>query len=574
MSKSSGKIFLFIAGFGAGITTLIFLVVFIIIIAANSSQLIVRPDSYLVIDFEGDIKERPVSDIPDFLAGNNRVMELSKILESIKKAAVDQNIQGLLINGDLTGYSRTHIEEIGIAIENFKFNNKEVIAWFSRGNNSNYLLSSYADRIYMPQTASASLSIKGYAMTIPYIGEAFDNIGLDFNVIHSGDFKGTGENYVRSDMSDNLRSSYKNFLDSYLSIYIDTVSANRNIESSTIYNLLQENALIMADANNAIEYNLIDATADYYSLMNVLEGENWKHPVSIYNYSKTLSKTNKQTKIAVLYIDGTIIDDYSGSSPFNEDYAGAKSIINDIIKIKADDSIKAVVVRINSPGGSALASEMVHSALNELKKDKPVYTSFGTISASGGYYIGCVGDGVFTNRSTLTGSIGVVSILANYSELSTKLGINFETIKKYSMDDIFSPSRPPSSEEIALLRHSMDRIYDEFKFRVTSNRDISEAGINELAEGRIWTGEQAVSNRLADLIGGLYDTIRYASIQNGIEEYAIVSYPTPPGLWDSVFSGTSMRSNSNIFSDILNKLDFYLNNSNTPLFYEVGRVIE
>ncbi len=576
MSKNVSRLVYFIFGFAAAVFFLILTGIILIIIVTAGSKVVVLPNSYLEINFRGELKEKPQPDLPSFLNNGRESLELFKIIGSIQKAKTDPNIKGILINGDLISYSMAHIEEIGAALTDFR-EHKEVVSWISNGNNSNYALSLYADEISMPETESASLFLKGYSLTIPYLKGSFDKLGIEFTVLHEGSYKGSGENYVLNNMSDELKSSYSIFLDDYFNSYLSKISDKRELDKQSLYNLFNDSKLVYISPIQSYGLGLIDSTNDLYSLRKKINKRGWSNRISVSQYAKSINNQIRNVKVAVLYIDGTIINDYSGTSSFsNEDFVGALSIVNDIEKIRKDKSIRAVVLRINSPGGSALASELIYTAIEDLKKEKPVYSSFGPYAASGGYYIGCVGDKIFTDASTLTGSIGVVSIMANHEELNNKLGVSFETIKKFSMDDIFNSSRKPTDSELIVLKRSMSNIYSEFSSRVLKNRIIDREKFSQIAEGRVWTGNQAIDLNLADFKGGMIDTIEYAVKENGIGEYSIEHYPKAPGLFESLSSGVgraSLKLPAKL-SKLLDRINFYSEHINTPILYETSIIEE
>ncbi len=570
MNKSRSCLFIFI-GFCIGIVATVVLLVFLILFIINitSTPGIARNNSWLVLNFSGSITEKPISKVPTFLGGNFRQMELIDYLLAIDNAGYDEKISGIIIDGDVNFHSRVHMEEIGSSLERFKKSGKKVIAWLSNGDNSNYYLCTYADEIYMPDTESASLSINGYAYSIPYYKNLFDKVGLDFNVIHIGSYKGTGENYVQNEMSDELRESYNTLLGGIYKEFINHISKKRKIDLKKLELLLSSGKTIMMTPDEAKGYGFIDDKKSYSELMQYLNKYNSK-PISIFEYAYSInSPALSYNKIAIVYAEGIISNYYSGTSRFYGDIIGEKTFINDLKEIKDNKSIKAVIIRVNSPGGSALASELILQAINGLKKEKPVYFSFGPIAASGGYYISCDADRIFVNPSTITGSIGVVSILMNYEKLSEKIGINMEIIKKHQYDDFLNPNRKPTGKEIQMLRNSMGKIYKEFTGHVISGRNIDKNKISKIADGRVWTGNQAISNNLADEIGGLFDVIEYAQKKNNLKNCTIVSYPVPPSFVEKLSEYNQISIEEKLlkqanFKELLSLYLFYSENGIKP----------
>ena len=539
MKKNIFKtLFLLLAGIILGIVLIVSLLIFA---AAKFSHepIVVKNNSWLVLDFSGLISEKPVSNMPAIFSSSIKKIQLIDYLNAIEHAATDDKIDGIVINGDLTFYSRVHNEELLKSIDKFKGSGKEVIAWLSTGTNSNYFLCLAADKIFMPETDSANLTLTGYTTTIPYLKDGFDKLGIEFDVIHIGNYKGSGENYVRSDISKEQKDANYSLLESLYINKISQISKRRNIDLNTLDKIIRDGKTILMTPKEAKDIGLIDGTKNYKGLLDSLKKSNKFNNISISDYSEAiniLDKKNKSNKIAIIYIEGVITNYFTNESDYYGDSSGAKSLEKIIASIKEDKEIKSVIVRVNSPGGSALASELIYQSINDLKRSKSVYVSFGTIAASGGYYISLNADRIFTSPSTITGSIGVVSIMMNINEESfiKKYGINFETIKKNKYDDFLSPTRKPYQEELMILEKSMRQTYNEFTDHVIEDRKIDKNKISNIAEGRVWSGQQAIDNKLADDIGGLMDTIEYVKKIQNLEDIQIISYPKPVNFIDKL----------------------------------------
>jgi len=476
------------------------------------------------------------------------------------------------MNGDLTSYSKVYIEEISKELEKFKESGKEIIAWFSDGNNKTYEFCLSANKIYMPDADSANLTLKGYYQSIPYLKNALDNLGLDFNVVHIGNFKGTGENFIKDKISDQLKSSYLSLLNDLYKKTLNNISKKREININMLKELYTNGKTIFMSSKEALNYKFIDGLKNYDEIYDEIEKYKDINRISLASYISSL-KTQKiaKDKIAIIYAEGTINNFYTSDEYFGEVIIGAKTMIRDIRKIKNDKSIKAVILRVNSPGGSALASELILQELIKLKNEKPLYVSFGPMAASGGYYISCAGEKIFTSSSTLTGSIGVVSIFLNHKKLTDKLGINYETIKLNKYDDYLSMSREPTQEEIEILRNSMVKIYNEFTEHVMTERKINKMNISKISEGRIWTGSQAIENKLSDEIGGLRDVIEYAIKTNKITNFFIDSYPKAPTFFEKLGQLDQVKSNFNIMKltidkQVLKLFNYYSQNGSKPAY--------
>jgi len=420
----------------------------------------------------------------------------------------------------------------------------------------------------MPNTNSASLTIQGYSLTQPYLKGLFDKIGLEFQVIHIGNYKGAGENLNKNSMSNEFKESYTTLFDNIYQQQIDLISKKRKIDQKKLVNLVSSGDSIMMNPNKAKELGFIDGFNNFEEL--VKDKLSIKNLVSIYNYSSFLQKKVSENKIAVVYVDGSISNEHNSDDSMMGDIVGAKSFCSDIEKIKNDKTVKAVVLRVNSPGGSALASELMLQSLLKLKSKKPLYVSMGPVAASGGYYISLSGTKIFASASTITGSIGVVSILPNYKNLSEKIGINFETLKKNKYDDIFNISRKTSDEEIIIMKRSMENIYKEFTGHVVSERKIPSEVIKNIAEGRVWTGSQALDLKLVDYVGDLSDTLKYVSKTHKIGEYNIESYPAHQGFFEKMFNQGQTKiellsyGESKHLNDLIKLYNLIINNCNQP----------
>lgn len=582
MSKFLKSFLLICLGGFIGVGGVLFILV-LAIVSFSSNPMQVQSDSWLVLDFGGELVERPLSEHSSLFGPNVTKMELLKYVKSIEMAAEDRKIKGILINGDLSRYNRVHVEEIAGAISRFKTTGKKVYAWFSEGSNVNYMLCSVADKIYMPNTKAASLTLKGYALTVPYLKSGLDKLGVNYSVIHIGDYKGAGENYVRDRMSFQFEESYRHVYDELHAEELKFIAERREIESSRLNTLIADGKAVFIEPDQALEYKLIDGKLSFRELKKELAQGAGFNSVSIFNYSRLLQgRSRSSDKIALVYVDGAITNYYSyDGDRFRRSMVGAKSFVRDIERIGANPSIKAVVIRVNSPGGSALASELMLQALYDLRKSKPVYVSMGPVAASGGYYVSMGGQKIFASPFTITGSIGVVSMHMEYEELAGKLGVNFDTLKKYEYDDLFTSVRELTESEVDIIKRSMLGVYDEFTSHVITERGVDADDISLIAEGRIWSGGQAAGHNLIDTTGGLLDTIKYAVKENDIMGYSIVSYPRPYTFFEK-FKGMSgvklnvsmenvlkaeLLANRPELKAVADSYNFYKENGSRPAYY-------
>ncbi len=528
-----------------------------------------QKDSFLVINYDGNIIEKPYEN--SFFAPTQK-MRLKDITNAIDKARFDNKIKFILIDGDCAKYPMNYVYEIEQELQKIKKSGKKVYAWFSNSGGSAYALCTVAEKIAMPNTNAANLNIGGYSLTIPYSKNLFDKVGIAFHVIHQGDFKGSGENYARSTMSQQLEEQYRLVFDSIYNSKIEMIAKNRNIDETVLNSLIAENKTRFMIPDEALKNGLIDNKMSREEFIAEISAGKNLSPISLESYISLLSKdspVSSNEKIAVVYVDGQIISGESADNNYNgESFIGEKSFNDDIEKIKKDSNIHGVILRINSPGGSALASELMYQKLMELKQTKPIYVSMGSYAASGGYYISLPANKIFASPFTITGSVGVVSMFMDIEELSEKIGVNFSTIKKYSMDDMFSATRKPSDYELELIRYSSKMIYDEFTSHVAENRKIDLTQLSQFAEGRIWSGAQAVKNiNFADEIGSLNDAIEDMRKELKLNNIKIEEYPRPADVFEKLKSLINTAISKHSVLEQLGINDFYRANMNCPLLY-------
>ena len=515
---------------------------------------VIKKDSYLILSFPNGLRESP-SDQFNLLSMNfkdlsKKQLTFYEVIQSINQATDDKKIKGIILELDSWGISSVHTKELSIALEKFKLAEKKIYAYSNGMNKSSYLAAIYADEIIMPQSSSSSLILTGYSVSIPYYKDLGNNLGINVNVIHIGDFKGAGENFARNTMSKNFRSSITDLLDARLELFVEDVSKNRKIDKNTFTSLLLNGDLAFIDPKEAVKFNLIDKTQSYDEFLSE-KAIDKKQLVGINDYPPKDNYTFSDSKIAIVFAEGGIVMG-NGGSEYMEDSIYPEKFNKIFDKIEKDKDIKALVVRVNSPGGSALASELILQRIEKLKKKMPVVVSMGPVAASGGYYISTFADKIFLDKYSVTGSIGVVAIIPNFKDLVNKIGINYEKIEKGRFADLFDLTDSTSREEIDLFKKIMTKTYVEFKDRVSKGRNINLDDLEEIAQGKIWTGDQAVKNGLADEIGGLEKAIEEAAKIARIKSYNVEMFPKSKTFAEKLFE-TDIETSVNIFDGIESK---------------------
>ena len=435
---------------------------------------------------------------------NISYMDVLNSLEDIKN---NDNIKGVIINLDQTELSSVKIEEISKKFEEIKAKNKKVYAFGAYIDNRNFPLASVANEIIMVPSASASVSLTGYHYSDLYYKKLLTNLGVDMEVVRIGNFKSYGENYTSDKISQGLKDELTRILENRYNSFLDNVSKTRKIDKNALNNDILNGNDIDLTPFNARDKNLIDKL-EYYNDLLARLGLNADNIIDIYDYysdnGKRIENMNEDTNtIAVIYAEGPIVY-YEGSegtvfiSPDN-----MSDKLKELAKIK---NLKGVVLRVNSPGGSALASEMIYQMFSKL--EVPVYVSMSEVAASGGYYISMAGEKVFANKNTITGSIGVVSMIPKFYNAQNKYGVTSNSITKGKYADNYDPFIPLSNEARAKITQSMGETYKEFKSRVSANRKMPDATLENYAQGKIWLGDEAKGINLVDGIATLDETVK------------------------------------------------------------------
>ena len=446
------------------------------------------------------------------------------ILKNLEKAENDPRVEGLILKLDSVGLSRGQAEEFTAKIKEFKKSGKKIYAYAPSFTNQNYVIASAADKIIMPKTMGAMSEIKGYFMEVPYYKTLGDKIGVKMNVIHIGDYKSAGESYDRTEMSREHRENTERILNTVYENFVKTVSENRKIEKNVLNEKILDGRFVLADPETMLRNNLIDEM-DYYESFLVKNGITNK--ISLEEYISKLAvdpkpkkdKSEKEKdKIAVIYAEGTI-NYFEDSKKINEIITPEK-IQKELAIAEKSDDIKGVVIRVNSPGGSALASDIIYNSIKNLTK--PVYISMGGVAASGGYYISAAGDKIYADKETLTGSIGVITMIPNVSEFLKKAEINYSVISKGKYSDMGSLVRDLTEDEKDKIRASSLKVYEEFVDRVAEGRNMTREEVLKSAEGRVWLGEEAKKIGLVDEIGGIEKAVGDLALSLNLKDYKVV----------------------------------------------------
>ena len=450
---------------------------------------------------------------------------LNDILTRIEAAKTDDKIKGIYLDLSSIGAGFATLEEIRDALIDFKSSEKFIIAYSEYYSQSSYYLASVADKIYL--NPEGLVDFRGLANQSVFFKGTLEKLGIEAQVIKVGTYKSAVEPFILDKMSTANREQVTSFLGSIYSHFLDKISISRNISTDSLFNIA--NNLKVQNAKDAVTYGLVDATmykdeilSDLKSRLKIKEDEKIKS-VSIEKYNAKDASTSSSSKdrIAVVYAVGDII-----SGEGSDEQIGSERISRAIRTAREDKKVKAVVLRVNSPGGSALASDVIWREVILTKEVKPIMVSMGDLAASGGYYISTAADSIFAQPNTITGSIGVFGIVPNFQKFfNDKLGITFDVVKTGKFADLGSLDRPLTAEEEAIIQQSVNQIYYSFTQKVAEGRNKERSYIDSIGQGRVWTGAQALDLGLVDRLGGIEVAIASAAKQAGITDYKIVNYP-------------------------------------------------
>lgn len=538
--------------------------------------------SYVIFN-PSDITEDKVienSFLDIFTTNNKYNITFSDILYSLDDIKNNNSIKGIIINLDEIQLSSSQRDEFIEKFEEIKKSGKKIYAIGAYIDNSNYTLATIADEIITYPTASAGITLSGYHYSSLYYKNLLDKLGINVEVVRIGDYKSYGENYISNEMSSELREELTRIFDNRFNKFVENVAKKRNIDKEKLTKDILEGNNVNLSPFSARDKNLVDKLKyfdEFLAENNIQEDE----IVDIYEYysnnkNKIIDLVEKKGSetIAVIYAEGGIL--YENS----EEGVGSitpKNIAQKISKLSEIENLKGVVLRVNSPGGSALASEMIYQMLKKI--EVPVYVSMGDIAASGGYYMSMVGNKIFADESTITGSIGVVSMIPKFYNTQSKYGIKSNIISKGKYSGMYDNFSPITREDKNKITESMMNTYREFKSRVISNRNISDEVLENYAQGKIWLGDEAKEIKLIDEIGSLDKTIKTMAKDLKLEEnsYNIKNIYTEYDIFETFKSfKTYILSNFYLLSDlikiynrkkILEKYEIIKNNSNVPMYY-------
>ena len=481
-------------------------------------QVVIKDKAYVVIDLANNYKERSLS---SSLFEDDSI-NFYNLLTNIKNLSFDDKVLGVVLKLNSNSLSYAQSEELAQELSMLRGADKKVIAYFENVNRKNYYLASYADEIYMPSANSTSVNIYPYFREEFYTKKLSDKFGVKFNIIHVGDYKSYQENLAKDTMSKEAREDSTRILNLNYENFLDIVSLNRKLNRDDLDKIIKDGDLVAASSIDLFSNKLIDKYSYWDNLVTLLGGKDKLISIQDYakNYYQEATLDDSDNIVYVIPLEGDIVEAqteiFSGEANINVNETIAK-----LNTAKENKKIKAVVLRVNSPGGSALTSDIIAEKVKELASEKPVYVSMSSVAASGGYYISANANKIYVDRNTVTGSVGVVSVLVDYSSLLKDNGVNVEKISEGEYSDLYSADTFTEKKYNKIYNSNL-KVYEDFLNVVSNGRKIDKERLKELAEGRVWTGTEAVKNGLADEIGGLYSTIYAITEDNNIDDYTVV----------------------------------------------------
>ena len=500
-----------------------------------------RPNSVVTLNLNTQIADRPptFNEIEVLFELNDQIIGLHELLLAIDTAAQHPNIEGIVLQADFISAGWSQIREIRNALLKFKATGKFIYAYHDIASQKSYYLTSVADSLVL--NPAGMIEFKGLASEVLYYKDFQDRYGLKMEVIRHGKYKSAVEPFLENEMSADNRFQIKSLLNNLWETLRNEMAETRSLSPSALDALAQESKI--AVPLDALEAHLVDQLgheSDLEAMVKERLGISVEDSVSYVSTASLLgsvSQYNSEIKdrVAVVYAQGTIL-----YGPESESYISQEAFVKAFETLAKDDWIKAVVLRVDSPGGSALTSELLWQAIEKVKAKKPVIVSMGNVAASGGYYIAAGADQIFLDPLTVTGSIGVFATLPNASGFLASKGIHAERVETHPNGLGYSFFSPMTDNFRTQTEKGIEQTYALFKDRVAQGRSLTAREVETLAQGRVWSGNQAVAQGLADQLGGIQDALHAAAQAAGIQEYNVMTYPQFEESLQSLLQGVSV----------------------------------
>ena len=525
----------FLVGVFVGIGSLVLLVV-IAIASLNSTKEPekIKENSVLKIQLPPEITEKsdndPFSDFFSQLSDNGQ-LSMSELRKIFSQAQNDNKIKGIILEPGLYSGGFANAEEIRSLIDSFRGKGKWVYSYGEAYSEVGYYIASACTKVYL--NPKGMMEFNGLSSNVVMMKGLFDKMGIDFQVFKVGKFKGAVEPFTQTTLSVDNKNQILGYLNSLYKHQIEKIAVSRKKNKDSLWTQAMAGNIFTAKQSESA--GLVDDLTyedEFLNQVNTLSKD--FNTVKTKNYLTAVGDGEySEDKIAVLYVDGEII---VGKSSSNQE-VGSVSLVKEIRKLKEDKTVKAIVLRVNSPGGSSLASDVIAREIELTKKVKPVIVSFGNVAASGGYYISCLADSIFASPNSITGSIGVFALIINTKNLYTeKLGLTYENVNLGTMTDMWRPDQPLNAAQSNMVQTMVEEIYDDFITVVSRGRKITKERVMEIAQGRVYSGQDALNIELIDGIGGLDRAILSAKRKAKISNARIEEYPKSTSPFEEFFN--------------------------------------
>ena len=506
------------------------------IVASGEQTKSIKDNSVLVLNLSGTLDERAQADPMAFIKGEDtEATGLDDMLAAIRKAKTNDKVKGIYIEaGAFAADSYASLQAVRKALADFRSSGKWIVAYSDSYSQSTYYLASVANKVWVnPQ---GMIDWHGLASQKIYLKDLLEKVGVKMQVTKVGKYKSAVEMFTVDKMSDADREQTEAYINGIWKNVVNDVAASRHLTASQL-NTYADSLITLAPATELVKMKMADQllyTAQVKAQVKKLLNSDQKdeiYQLSVSDMANVKDERKEGDQVAVYYAFGDIVDGAAASpTSLNESVIDAQKVCRDLEKLANDDDVKAVVVRVNSGGGSAYASEQIWHQVSELKKKKPVVVSMGGMAASGGYYMSAAANWIVAEPTTLTGSIGIFGMFPDMSNLMTnKLSLHFDLAKTNKYSDFGTQSRAFNADELAHLGTYIDRGYKLFRKRVADGRHMSEAQVEQIAQGHVWLGQDALKIKLVDQLGGLNEAVSKAAALAKLDKYHTASYPAPAG---------------------------------------------
>ncbi|MBP6517120.1 MAG: signal peptide peptidase SppA [Chitinophagales bacterium] len=548
-----------------GLFLFMFIGLFILIgIAASAGKekaVTVKPNSVLKLDLNYDIPEKTNSNpFSSFDYGSfkpRKATGLNDIVAALRKAATDNNIKGIYLDMGVNPNGYATLEVIRQELLAFKKSKKFIYAYGAMVSQKSYYLASVADKIIL--NPSGGMEITGFGREIMYYKNALDKLGIEVQQFHCGQFKSAIEPYTRDNMSEPNRQQLLALYGDVYQHFLTHVGESRKIDTAALNTAINDLKVFMPEDCKAL--NIVDELGYFDQLISAVKdkaGIDKKEELKFTDFTSYVASaepeaSSSSNKVAVIYMEGEIVDGQG-----KDGQIGGDEFAKIIRKARMDENVKALVLRVNSPGGSALASDIMWREVVMARKDKPVVVSFGDVAASGGYFISCNSDRIFAEPTSITGSIGIFGLIPNAKKLlNEKLGITTDNVEVTRHGAFNMVTNPFDEEERAIIQKTIEKGYREFKGRVAEGRGKDTAYIETIAQGHVYTGNQAIQNGLVDEIGGLDKAIQFAVKKANLKEYKLKEYPEEKDFATQISEAFGEAKMQMIKSELGDQYEFY-----------------